>query len=396
MKKYTYLLIVLLLVTAFSAGDAVAQTGGGRRAKRAEMRAKSREISKFTVKTKFGKSKQYASVGGYLGMSNYFGDLAPRGSRASTSLKLTRSYLGGFYNKRMNPNISWRVSLAWVRLRGDDFNANTENAEGRGRYQRNLSFRNNLYEVSGVGIIDILPTDRGYLRRNFLNGYGLLGVAVMTNAPKGLVPEKYGFANEGKWVKLRPLGTEGQGMEGYGKKYSWIQPAVILGGGLRYRVMDKLDLGLEIAWRFTFTDYLDDVSGQYVPYQDKFRFQNGEYVTDANGNYIKDIDSPVHESTSPDDPGTYTKEALWFAMSNKSGNPLSSTGRTRDWKKAGKEKLTPDDFASFGPPENNMKYLKGNEFGAAPRGNPDRDGFTVTTLTATYILEYRARTPKFR
>jgi hypothetical protein len=32
----------------------------------------------------------------------------------------------------------------------------------------------------------------------------------------------------------------------------------------------------------------------------------------------------------------------------------------------------------------------------SPRGLKANDGYTVTTLTATYILEFRARTPKFR
>lgn len=381
MKKYSYLLLFLLIFTAFAANEVHAQAG--KRAKRAEMRAKSREISRFTVKTKFGKSKQYAAVGGYIGMANYFGDLAPRGSRASTSLKLTRTHFGGFYMKRLNPNISWRASLSWSRLRGDDFNANTSNAEGRGRYQRNLSFRNNIFEGNFVGIVDILPTDRGYLRRNFLNGYALFGVAVMTNSPKGRVPEGFGFSNENKWIKLRPLGTEGQGLDGGPKKYSWIQPAVVVGGGVRYRVMDKLDLGLEIAWRFTFTDYLDDVSTQYVPYKDGF--VNGEQ-----------INSPVQDDAT----GEYTKDALWFIMSNKSGLAVSSTGKDRVWTKAGKGvNITKGELEQFGPLSPNgtrMYYLKGNEYGAAPRGNPQRDGFTVTTLTATYILEYRARTPKFR
>ncbi len=401
MKKVIYLAFVFLAVVGLGQQ---AQAQNSRRAAKAAMRAKSRELSKFTVKTSFGKSKQYAAVGAMLGASNYFGDLAPRNSRMSTSLPNTRTYMGVFYSKRINPNLAWRATLGWARIKSDDFDANRSTAEGQGRYERNLNFRNDVIEASFVGIVDVLPTDRGYLRRDFFNGYGLLGVSMFYHNPKGQVPTGLGLADEGRWIALQPLGTEGQGsgeVNGtvYKNPYGLIQPAILVGGGVKYRLNDKIDLGLEFAWRFTFTDYLDDVGGDYMKDNDAF---------------------------------TANKDALWYAMSNKSGLKTSSDGEARDLvdrtfqQAQGFTNPTPANYqnnwvvseaaaqqiANSGAAQN-WRRIKGygvtdgEQFvqgvgnvpfvsTGAPRGLRALDGYTVTTFTGTYILEFRARTPKFR
>jgi len=79
------------------------------------------------------------------------------------------------------------------------------------------------------------------------------------------------LAEAGKWVKLRPLGTEGQysqltqGDANYGiKPYSQFQIGIPFGLGARLRLTETLDLWADIGFRYTFTDYLDDVSKNYV------------------------------------------------------------------------------------------------------------------------------------
>jgi len=282
--------------------------------------------------------------------------------------------MGAFYTRRINANVSVRTSLSWARLRGDDFFTNPDRSlEAEARYVRNLSFRNDVFELGFTGTFDVMPTDRGYLRRNFLNGYGLLGLAFLTNTPKGLVPEGYGLPNSGDWVKLRPLTTEGQGVRNGFKKYSWIQPAIMLGGGIKYRVDDKIDVGLEIAWRFTFTDYLDDVSRSFIPDTMSSQFSQ-----------------------------------LTIAMGNRSGEPNAAvSGTARDVKRVSNDRLeqlpgAPDGYQRIkGYQTNRFVQINPdgttiNGIGGSPRGNRDRDGYIITTLTGTYILEFRARTPKFR
>jgi hypothetical protein len=61
----------------------------------------------------------------------------------------------------------------------------------------------------------------------------------------------------GKWVALQPLVLEG-------KRYSLHQISVPAGFGFRYRLDQHWDFSFEMGWRFTFTDYLDDVSSVYL------------------------------------------------------------------------------------------------------------------------------------
>lgn len=63
------------------------------------------------------------------------------------------------------------------------------------------------------------------------------------------------------------LHTEGQGNAGYDKPYSLVTLAIPVGFGMRYRLNQKIDIGFEVGFRFTFTNYLDDVGGTY-PEQD--------------------------------------------------------------------------------------------------------------------------------
>src|SRR5690606_12602730 len=68
-----------------------------------------------------------------------------------------------------------------------------------------------------------------------------------------------------------PLGTEGQhstldeGDSNYGiKPYKLIQPAIPFGLGVRFRLNEVMDFSAELSFRYLFTDYIDDVSANYV------------------------------------------------------------------------------------------------------------------------------------
>jgi len=67
-------------------------------------------------------------------------------------------------------------------------------------------------------------------------------------------------------VALQPLGTEGQYVPGggYAKAYSLWQPVVPVGIGVRYRFHCNWGAKLQATYHFIFTDYLDDVSTNYV------------------------------------------------------------------------------------------------------------------------------------
>lgn len=205
-------------------------------------------------------ARHYNTVSVQLNAMNYFGDLAP--SPAFTSLRIgsTRPNLGLAYSRRMLPRVSARASLSYGRITADDQkSADPGNRDAVYRYNRNLRFRNDIVELAVVGTVDLFENVGSYLSRRDFTPYLFLGVAGFYHNPKA--PDA-----GGDYVALQPLGTEGQqsGKAGYAKPYKRVQLAIPFGVGATYKLSRNLNLGYEIGWRKTFTDYLDDVSGKYA------------------------------------------------------------------------------------------------------------------------------------
>jgi hypothetical protein len=124
-------------------------------------------------------------------------------------------------------------------------------------------------------VFDLFENDGNYISRVKWTPYLFVGIAGFINNPQALAPAKdlqgQALPEAGKWVNLRPLGTEGQYSTldptdvNYGiKPYSLFQAAIPFGVGARLRLTETLDLWADIGFRYTFTDYLDDVSQNYV------------------------------------------------------------------------------------------------------------------------------------
>jgi hypothetical protein len=210
--------------------------------------------------------KKYWSVGASINVMNYFGDIVPQPYFTSMDLGYTRPNFAIHAQKRYRPNFSIRYSLSWGRVKGDDTtNIGPDKPRwehNQFRYIRNLRFRNDILELSAVGVWDLVG-NRGtfYQRPKRVIPYLVGGLAVFRHNPKARSPESFG----GDWVALQPLGTEGQGYaEEYGKKYSRWQIAIPMGFGMRYRISTRWDLAFEVSYRKLFTDYIDDVSRNYV------------------------------------------------------------------------------------------------------------------------------------
>lgn len=88
--------------------------------------------------------------------------------------------------------------------------------------------------------------------------YGATGIAAFRFEPRLRI--------DGEWIEMQPLGTEGQGLPGNPGPYRTTRLALPLSVGLRLALSDRVILGTEISARFTYTDYLDDVSGKLVNY----------------------------------------------------------------------------------------------------------------------------------
>ena len=228
-------------------------------------------------KSSFGKEKRYNSLGFSVNAVNYYGDLAPRPQRVSTDISFTRPGFGLSFIHRFGPRYSLRAEFMYATLKGSDNSSADPNDLENGifRYQRNMSFRNRIKELSVIAMFDLFDNQSTYISRVKWTPYAFLGVAAFHHNPQAQAPATdlngNALPEAGQWVDLRPLGTEGQNADlldtdvNFGiEPYKSLQIAIPFGVGARFRLNEVMDFSAEIGFRYTFTDYLDDVSQNYV------------------------------------------------------------------------------------------------------------------------------------
>jgi hypothetical protein len=219
-----------------------------------------------------GVQAQGFELGLQMGVSNYVGDL----SNNSVSLYLGESNfaVGAFATYHFNPWIGATLEFNYGTITGQDANSSFVDIQ-----ERNLSFRS--YLVDGALTAEFyIPGFQPYNLSRPVSGFLFGGIGFQAFNPRTLY--------EGQWVELQPLGTEGQA------PYSKVTLSIPFGVGMKYAVTDQLNVGLRIGTRRTFTDYLDDVSGNYVSYTELLA-QNGELAAalgNRTGEYLN-ISEPV-------------------------------------------------------------------------------------------------------
>lgn len=193
-----------------------------------------------------------------VGGANYLGEMggnesARRDFVYDMKLKQTRWSAGGFFRYRISQKVAFNTGFNYGRIQGDDaLSANP------GRRGRNLSFRNDLFEIYARADIFLYSIyDLGHRRGNRwdFHSYVFLGVAGLYHNPQARW--------NGEWHNLRPLKTEGQLAA-----YSPVTMSLPKGIGMYFTHKRKFRIGWELGWRTTFTDYLDDASTNY-PDQDE-------------------------------------------------------------------------------------------------------------------------------
>jgi hypothetical protein len=236
------------------------------------------------VNGKYPLNVGYISVGAHVGIINYYGDLNPWTQYASTDIASTRPSLGINVTRKISGRLHGRLAFTYGRLTASDFKAaDPEDERHRYRWARNQHFRNDLFELSLVFMYDFKPNWYKYYKRPKFVPYALLGIAGFYHNPMAKTPVGED-GSAGKWVALRPLRTEGQGLvrqynsldpnkpdqigKPYRKMYSLFQPTIPIGAGVKWKLTDRLDLHFEYTYRITLTDFLDDVSGNYADPRD--------------------------------------------------------------------------------------------------------------------------------
>lgn len=210
--------------------------------------------------------KHVGEIGLSVGVGHYFGDLNP-------DINISKPKLSAavHYTKQMNNYIGLKVSATYAFLAyADKYSENVFQ-----RY-RNLSFNTDVWEFSVNGTFNFFRFQPGFEGYNYTPYVGI-GVGIFSYDP-------YAYLNGQKYM-LRPIGTEGQGSSQYPNRqpyenYAYCIPVTL---GFKYALTPSFNIFSELRYRFTNTDYLDDVSTTYAP--DAFTVGSaGYYLNDRSSN----------------------------------------------------------------------------------------------------------------
>ena len=181
------------------------------------------------------------------GISNYFGDIAPEIVWGES-----HPAFGLLYKYHHSRYFSSRYQFSYASISGKDKYFN-------GQAYRNIQFNSNIYEMGYFMEFNFKPFGiNANQHEETGTTYVFSGVNMFLFEPTVTLPK-------GDELSLRDLGTEGQVINGK-RTYSLIQPAISLGLGYKFNVRRKTVIGLEIGFRKTFTDYLDDTKNDYADY----------------------------------------------------------------------------------------------------------------------------------
>ena len=217
----------------------------------------------FSQSISTGNGKFELGIG--LGPLIFLGDLGGSQGYGRTFIKdvdipLTKLSKGLYINFYPAEWLGIRLAGNIGVLEGDDAMAPNKGGDEVTRLQRNLNFQSKLKE--GYLGIEFYPTVfieqyDGLLGK--IRPYGVIGWGVYHFDPKTR-------DDDGTWVSLQPLHTEGQGFPEYParKNYELTQMEMPIGFGAKFFIKENFYIGLEVLHRKLFTDYVDDVSTDYI------------------------------------------------------------------------------------------------------------------------------------
>ena len=266
-----------------------------------------------------------------LGGSNYFGDLSKTVAIGETHL------MGGLICRfQYNDFLTLRGNAVYGAISGDDKNfkddiafTHTDAADAPieiTRGQRNLNFRSDILEFSAIGEWNLLGYEESTRTRPY-TPFLFAGIGVYKFNPKSQFFYMDGVRDatgalihnaqlqqfDGQWIELQTLSTEGQETTKFNdrKRYNLTQVSIPLGVGFKQQVDDYWAYGIEFGVRKTFTDYLDDVSIDYV---------DDQIVGGANGYLAAAMKDRSSELTNPNTGLPYER----FYMGNPRGSMKGS------------------------------------------------------------------------
>ncbi len=265
----------------------------------------------LTILTFFSLNAQSTELGIAGGLSFYSGDISP--DEFGLYFRDLNPAGGAFARINFGNTFSTRLGFSMTKISGDDMDI--------GREDRGLNFRSQIMELALTGELNLLHlgSKKGLQVVPFIFGGG----SIFHFNPEGRL--------EDNWVELQPLGTEGQGLEGYDEPYNLTQFNLLAGGGIKFIISEALTIGVEIGGRKLFTDYLDDVGYTEVNYLDVLE-GNGELAAQFSNPTIKNPeegDVNYRRGGKFDDWYYISSVTLSYRISG-GGNYYGSGGRNRN------------------------------------------------------------------
>jgi hypothetical protein len=215
----------------------------------------------------FGNGRMELGAG--IGPLFFLGDLGGNhgvGTRFTKDVNFptVRMVKGIFAQYYIREWLGVRLAGNFGQLEGADRHINDAGGAETFRKQRNLQFRSKIQE--GYLAFEFSPTvffERYDGLALKLRPYVIGGVGVFHFNPQG---QFFNADGSSRWVDLKPLRLEGQGMTEYPdrKEYKLTEIELPIGIGAKYYFNDNFFVGLEFMHRKTFTDYIDDVSTTYI------------------------------------------------------------------------------------------------------------------------------------
>jgi len=189
-------------------------------------------------------------IGVHGGMAGYMGEI-----NELNPLQFNKPDFGISIRRNLNPDFSVRFGLDQAWIFGND--AHSKNPD---QIQRNLNFTSSITEASLVFEFNFFKFNPFDHQERF-SPYLMAGLGAFIYNP-------YTYL-DGNKVFLRNVGTEGQlipppnRLAYYPSQYGTTSWNVPVGFGFKYHLIGNFSMDMEYGYRFTFTDYLDDIGGLY-------------------------------------------------------------------------------------------------------------------------------------
>ena len=179
--------------------------------------------------------QQKVEIGGFMGLANYQGDLAPD----PLVLSETKYSFGAFVRYHLTNKVKIRANAFFGFISGSDLNDDNGLLRSRG-----WSFESNLFEFSATGEYHPIGRNRFGETGVFepqISPYAFAGIGFVTSDPKVTT------------TKLEDAGLFPE------NGFSSSHLVIPFGLGIRADIFEFVSLGAEGGWRFTNNDYLDGV-----------------------------------------------------------------------------------------------------------------------------------------